>query len=420
MQFFFINNVDFKKICYTISIGRGLYMKKSFKILLVFFISITIGFQVNAKTLKDLKNELAQYEKEYNEAKNKQKLTEKEISKTNGRIKEISDIVDASQIKIKDLEKQVIDLENLAKEKEDEIKDVVSFLQITNSENSYMEYIFGAKSIEDLVLRSAISEQLVEYNDELIDDYNKTIVECHEKSDELEVEIENLNKEQENLQVELVKLGDKLEDTIDISMDASKLIDAQKKMIQHYESIGCKDDQNINTCGNIPYAGKMVRPVASGSVTSEYGMRLHPTQKVYKLHSGIDIAGGATDVYAVAPGTVAGISWKNSCGGTMLFVHHNINGAYYTSAYYHLSKVLVSTGDYVDQNTKIAVTGGTKSLTPWDTCTTGRHLHLSIARGLYMKEYTSWSTYTSKLVNPRTMVNFPKKGVWFSNRIKEY
>ena len=73
-----------------------------------------------------------------------------------------------------------------------------------------------------------------------------------------------------------------------------------------------------------------------------------------------------------------------------------------------------------DQNTKIAITGGYKTLTPWDTCSTGRHLHLSISRGLYLKEYTSWNTWTSKLINPRTMINFPKQGVWVSNRTTVY
>ena len=38
----------------------------------------------------------------------------------------------------------------------------------------HMEYIFGAQTIEDLILRSAVSEQMVAYNDDLIDDYNKT------------------------------------------------------------------------------------------------------------------------------------------------------------------------------------------------------------------------------------------------------
>ena len=97
-------------------------------------------------------------------------------------------------------------------------------------------------------------------------------------------------------------------------------------MIKYYQdTLGCKDDQNINSCGKVPYSGKMIRPVNSGRITSNFGYRLHPTKNVWKLHSGTDIAGGSTDIYAVAPGTVAGIMWKTSCGGTMLFVHHNIN-----------------------------------------------------------------------------------------------
>ena len=164
----------------------------------------------------------------------------------------------------------------------------------------------------------------------------------------------------------------------------------------------------------------MIRPLVSFTVTSEFGYRYHPVTGAYKFHSGTDMAGGSTEVYATAPGTVAGISWKNSCGGTMLFVHHNINGSYYTTTYMHLYQVKVKVGDYVDQNTVIAITGGSKSLTPWDSCSTGRHLHLSISRGLYLKEYTSWNTWTAKLINPRTMVNLPKQGVWVSNRTKVY
>lgn len=396
-------------------------MKKIISYMLLFSLIFSVSLSVNAKTLKDLKNELAAYQKEMNDAKNKQKLTQSEINTVNQRVRNISNNIQKNEENIKKTESEIVVLEQKAEEKEEQIKDIISFLQITNSENAYMEYIFGAQSIEDLVLRSAVSEQMVAYNDDLIDDYNSTIKEYKNKNEELKEQITNLNTEQDNLKVELVKLGDNLDDTMEEMASVQSQIDAQKKLIDYYEkTLGCKDDQNINTCGNIPFSGKMVRPVTTGSISSEYGWRLHPTKKVYKLHSGIDMAGGSTDVYAVAPGTVAGVSWKNSCGGTMLFVHHNINGTYYTSTYMHLYQVKVKVGDYVDQNTKIAVTGGTRSLTPWDSCTTGRHLHLSISRGLYLKEYTSWSTWTSKLVNPRTMVNFPKKGVWFSNRTKVY
>ena len=396
-------------------------MKKIVSYILVFILIFCVSSKVEAKTLRDLKNELAAYEKEMSDAKNKRQLTKNEINTVNSRVKTIRATIAKDEENIKKTEDEIVVLEQKAKEKEEQIKDIISFLQITNSENAYMEYIFGSKTIEDLVLRSAVSEQMVAYNDDLIEDYNDTIVEYKDKNEDLKKQINNLNSEQDNLKSELVKLGDNLSDADQEVASAQSLIDAQKKLIKYYQNtLGCKDDQDITKCGNIPYSGKMIRPLTSFTITSEYGYRIHPIKKVYKFHSGMDLAGGSTDVYAVAPGTVAGISWKNSCGGTMLFIHHNINGKYYTVTYMHLYKVKVKVGDYVDQNTKVAVTGGYKTLTPWDSCSTGRHLHFSISRGLYLKDYTSWSTWTSKLINPRSMVNFPKQGVWVSNRTKVY
>ena len=396
-------------------------MKRIIGYLLIFLIIFGISFRVEAKT------ELAAYEKEMSQAKSKKQMTQNEINSVNSRVKKIRETIEKDQDNIRKTENEIIELQNKAKEKEDQIKDIISFLQITNSENAYMEYVFGAKTMEDLILRSAVSEQMVAYNDDLIDDYNNTIVKYKAKNEDLKKQITNLNNEQDNLKTELVSLGDNLDAAQEEVASAKSLIDAQKKLINYYQNkLGCKDDQDITKCGTIPFSGKMIRPLTAFSITSEYGYRIHPISKQYKFHSGMDLAGGTgeagTAVYAVAPGTVAGISWKNSCGGTMLFIHHNINGSYYTVTYMHLYKVNVKVGDYVDQNTKVAVTGGYKSLTPWDTCSTGRHLHFSISRGLYLKDYTSWSTWTSKLVNPRSLVNFPKagSGTWVSNRTKQY
>lgn len=396
-------------------------MKNIFKLFIVVFVFFFITLNVSAKTLGELKQELVEFEKKAQETAEQKKLTEEEMKKVNTRINEISQIITSSEEKIKKLNEEIIVLEEKAALKEVEIKDVIAFLQVTNSENAYMEYIFGAKSIEDLILRSAVSEQLVAYNDELIEDYNNTVKEFKVKQDELKVEISNLDAEQENLKVELVKLGDSIDEYVDVAMDVNEDIKMQKKMIEHYESIGCTDSQDINDCGKIPYSGKFIRPLASGRVTSEYGNRFHPTKHYWKLHSGIDLA-GSIDVYAAAPGMVSGISWENECGGTMIFVHHNVGGEYYTSAYYHVYKVFVNVGDYVDQNTKIALTGGTPSLTPWDTCTNGRHLHFTVSRCLYGsdKNCKSWSQFNAHLINPRTVVNFPAKGVWFSNRLTSY
>ena len=412
-------------------------MRRIFKYVFVLILLFMINVNVSAKTVKDLKNELAKYQADLDAAKNKKKLTEKEISNVNSRVKEITDTIIKDQDNIKKMEDEIVVLEKNVKEKESEIKDVISYIQIQESENFYLEYIFGSESIEDLIIRSAISEQRVDYNDALINDYNNTIVKFKQKNEDLKVQITNLNKEQDNLADELVKLGDNLEAAVDESVSAESEIKLLKSRIDHYEKIGCKDNEDINTCGKIPFAGKMVRPLNSGYVSSEYGMRYHPTKHVYKLHSGTDITGGSYDVYAVAPGTVAAINWhiawpnaqkKQDCGGTMVFIHHNINGKYYTSVYMHLYQVYVKTGDYVDQNTKIASAGGNPKnpswggYTPWDSCSTGRHLHLTIGNCLYLDDSkcNTYSKFTSHLVNPRTMVNFPKKGVRFSNRTTLY
>lgn len=375
---------------------------------------------VDAKTLGDLKNELKAMEKQKAEADKKKELNQQEMNTINKRIDKITTLITESENKIRELNDEIDILEEKSSSKNDEIKDVIGFLQVTDSNNAYLEYIFGAQSITDLIFRTAISEQLVEYNNDLINEYNETVKQHNEKKEELNTEILNLDSEQDNLRGELVKLGDELSDMVEVYADIKDEIATQKKVIEHYEKIGCTDSQNINTCGRIPYAGKFIRPIVNGTITSNFGWRWHPTTGKYAMHNGIDIAGGSTAIYAAAPGTVAGITWKTSCGGTLLFVHHNINGVYYTTSYFHVSKVLVSIGDYVDQNTQIAVMGGNPSLTPWDKCTTGTHLHFSIARGLYLKEYTSWNTYISKQVNPVSLVNFPARGVWISNRTITY
>ena len=135
-----------------------------------------INTNVNAKTLGDLKKELAALEAKQKANNAKKKLTQNEISNANNRISTINGLITKSQNRIVELTGEIATLEKNATEKEAEIRDIILFLQITNSENAYMEYIFGSQTIEDLILRSAVSEQMVEYNNQLIDAYNKTII----------------------------------------------------------------------------------------------------------------------------------------------------------------------------------------------------------------------------------------------------
>ena len=400
-------------------------MKKIVKIIGIILIIISFNSNVSAKTLRDLKNELASIKEKKSQNDSKKNLTKSEINSVNNNIDSIRSKITQSEKTIQNLNEEIQELNESIQKKELEIKEIVHFLQVSNGENAYLEYIFGSKDITDFIYRTAVSGQLLSYNDTLIDEYNSNIKKNQEKQGELKALMVELADKQKKLEVELSKLGDSLKDLNEESIDIDAEIAAQEKIVNHYEkTLGCKLDDDINNCGKVPYSGKFVRPVQSGRITSKYGSRCYWNQtqgrNVCTYHYGIDIAGGDTKIYAAAPGTVANILWKQSCGGNMLMVHHNVGGVYYTTGYFHLKSINVKVGDYVDQNTVIGIMGGDSSTWGYDRCSTGAHLHFAVATGLYMKEYLSWSTYQAHNINPITVVNFPAFGVWFSNRITKY
>ena len=395
--------------------------------LIIFIFAFLMFFSISnveAKTLRDLKNELAALKQQKQDAENKKHMTEQELSNVNKDIEATTNKIVESEDTIEKLGNEIVELEEQAKQRELEIKEVMHFLQISNGESAYLEYIFGAKDITDFIYRSAISGQLVSYNEKLIEEYNDTILENEKKQKELENELIELDKKQQELEVQYITLGNELTAMQDVSMSIDEEIAAQAKMVKYYEeTLKCGLDENLNNCGKVPYSGSLTRPVISGRITSLFGTRCYTRnngQYYCGFHNGIDIAGGDQRVYASAPGAVGAIHYKQSCGGNMIFIHHNINGKYYTTAYFHVKNIQVKVGDYVDQNTVIANIGGGPDTWYYDTCTTGAHLHFAVATGLYMKDYYSWSTYSARNINPKSVVNFPGQGVWFSNRVSRY
>ena len=396
--------------------------KKYICVLLICFFIIPLDSE--AKTLRDLKNELAALKQKKADAESEKEKTQEELNLVNKNIEATANKITESEQTIEKLTEEIHELNEKTELRDLEIKEIIHFLQISSGESAYLEYIFGAKDITDFIYRSAISEQLVAYNDQLIEEYNETIIKNKEKQEDLKQEMIKLSQKQEELEVSLNALGSELASMQDVSLSIDEEIEAQEKVVYYYEkTLGCDLDEDINTCGTIPYSGSFVRPVISGRITSVFGYRCYSRnngQYYCGYHNGSDISGGDARIYAAAPGTVAAILPKQSCGGNMIFVHHNVGGNYYTSSYFHVKNIKVSVGDYVDQNTVIATMGGDPSTWWYDKCTTGMHLHFAIATGLYMKEYVSWSTYSARNINPTSVVNFPAAGVWFSNRVIRY
>lgn len=391
--------------------------------LMVNFFSPTNVERVEAKTLRDLKEELSLKKKEYQDSQNQKELTQGEINNTKASIDKINTEISNIQQEMLDLTLEIRDLEEEIILKEEEIKVIMNYYQLSNGESAYLEYIFEAADFTDFIYRLAITEQLSNYNEKLIKEYNLKIKENEQKKKDLEQKTVSLSKKQEELQHHLVSLRGNLDAIVEENMSIEDEIKVLEEYVDTYQNkYKCGLDEDINVCGRdkLPPGTAFYRPVVSGSVSAHFGWYSPWGKSTW--HYGTDFAGtghGAA-VYSVAAGKVAAIVNRASCGGNMVYIQHIVNGTRYTSGYFHLATVNVKVGETVTQNTVIGTVGGSPKIEWWDRCSTGTHLHLQIAYGLYLEDYYSYSGFESKSIDARLVMNLPKTGVWFSGRDIKY
>lgn len=110
------------------------------------------------------------------------------------------------------------------------------------------------------------------------------------------------------------------------------------------------------------------KPLDYRRIASPFGYRIHPVTHKNTFHAGLDLpAKHGTPIYAPASGVVVYADKKGAYGNFMLVAH-----SYgFKTAYGHLSKFAVKSGDYVSKGQKIAYVGSTGR-------STGPHLHYEI------------------------------------------
>ena len=102
--------------------------------------------------------------------------------------------------------------------------------------------------------------------------------------------------------------------------------------------------------------GKLRWPVAHGTIQTPFGNQTHPVLKTITQNTGIDIATpSGSDVYAVADGEVAVLSFIPGFGNVLILNHSNG----FRTVYAHLSDVTVSESQRVTEGTIIAKSGDT-------------------------------------------------------------
>lgn len=150
-----------------------------------------------------------------------------------------------------------------------------------------------------------------------------------------------------------------------------------------YMIYGTPLEINVNTEGSLNFFGNKfpINP-CSGTITSSFGMRVHPITGVTRMHTGVDIgAPYGSPVVAVANGYVVFQGSLGGYGNAIMIEHGDCR-----TLYGHLSKIYVKAGEKVYAGQRIGAVGSTG-------LSTGPHLHFEVRTGKDRTQYLNPAKY---------------------------
>lgn len=320
------------------------------------------------------------------------------LDKKTGELEEELEVLEG-KIGKAEIELETIQTELTAAETEEEkqyttMKKRIKYMY-ENGNQEYMEILFGATSISDLLNRSEYIEKISDFDKNVFDEYRKIKIqvqqkqqESQEKLQELE-ELETETKEEKqavkelkaNKKEELEKYNNQLEQSQD-KMDAytrqaiaaenevEKLLQQKQEEIDKEMAAGSGNSGGSDTSG-------LSWPLRNGAgrISSGFGPRNSPTAGASSYHKGIDIAASSgTPIIAAGSGKVVTATYSSSAGNYVMISHGN---RLYT-VYMHCSRLAVQVGDTVSKGQVIAYVGSTG-------ISTGAHLHFGVSKnGTYV------------------------------------
>ena len=107
-------------------------------------------------------------------------------------------------------------------------------------------------------------------------------------------------------------------------------------------------------------------PLKQMEITSGFGYRMHPVDKVLMFHAGIDLKANYEPFYCFAAGVVLRTGYSERSGNYVVINHGQLE-----TVYCHLSQIWVKERDYVNGGQILGITGNTGK-------TSGPHLHFGM------------------------------------------
>ncbi len=226
---------------------------------------------------------------------------------------------------------------------------------------------------EKIVQLKKTSEIFKNKNTQLNSKNTKLTIKIQDSSDKLS----SVNEQLEEVE-EMIGIGPDLNASFHARIEKERT-DATEKLRKKVEAEQVTTIQKTLLLNSIPNG----KPLKYKRISSKFGYRTHPVTKRKSFHPALDLAAkSGRKIYAPASGVVAFASKKGHYGNFILLSH----SFGFKTAYGHLSRFAVKSGQYVSKGDLIGYVGSTGR-------STGPHLHYEVrylGKWLDPKPFMDW------------------------------
>ena len=337
--------------------------------------AIQSQYDANYSDMESIVAQKAAIDQEITLLSEKIETTNEQISAYNQLIADIQDELDIAQEELMELSQQHRERIRAMEE-----QGKVTYWEVIFEANSFTDLLDRINMVEEInasdrkrIEQMRIASDIVTANQLSLESEKKSLEETRVQLLADEAALEEKRSESDELLYELEKKAEEYE----LLMAESEIL--QEELMQEIaakekELSEAKYDEYLAKLAlqgeNPPSSATWVSPVSGYTLTSPFGMRLHPVLGYYRMHNGIDMAcAQGTPIYATRAGKVTTASYQAGGAGYYVSINH-LDG--FASIYMHMTRYVVSAGQTVSQGQLIGYVGSTGM-------STGPHLHFGIS-----------------------------------------
>ena len=362
-------------------------MRKYISILIIFILISNICVCVSAEDITNLQEKSNTITESLNETNNRLQVVQNQLSSNMQQLQELDTQIANSQEELNQITADVDDLVKQVEENEKKLKQTQEqYNKIQDLVDARMLKIYATpkfQTLQALLEAKNVTEFLTTYyavqettrtdkkimktlNEERaeIETTKKILIEKKEqivtnkKNQQKKTQVlSNTKKQREYYICKLTAQEQELQAQIDEYNNQVSEIEAEIKLLA------------LNSISTDYIGGAMNWPVPGyTTITSEYGMRVHPVTGAYKLHTGVDIGAPLESSFVAAANGIVSKATFSPAYGNMVIIDH---GGGVQTLYAHGNEIMVQVGQTVSAGTEILKVGSTGY-------STGPHAHFEI------------------------------------------